>query len=116
MMTTYLRANIGNPALSPALLARRMGVSPRTVHNPFRESGTTFGRWIIEHRLLACHKALTDPTFDQLAVSQIAFNFGFNDASHFTKAFRQRFDISPRDLRKARSASAADERQGSPAG
>lgn len=101
-MMAYLRANIANPALSPAMLARHMRVSLRTVHNRFEESGTTFGRWIIEHRLAAIHEALSDPRCDAMTVSQIAFNWGFNDISHFTKVFRQRFDLSPGRLRKAR--------------
>lgn len=105
-MTAYLRTNIANPGLSPAVLARHMRVSLRTVHNRFEESGTTFGRWIMENRLAAIHKALSDPRCDGMTVSQIAFNWGFNDISHFTKVFRQRYDLSPGRLRKVRKVSA----------
>ena len=33
------------------------------------------------------------------SVSQIAIDNGFNDLSHFSKAFRGRFGASPRDYR-----------------
>ena len=32
-------------------------------------------------------------------VSEIAFAWGFNDAAHFSRAFRERFGCSPRELR-----------------
>jgi AraC family transcriptional activator of tynA and feaB len=92
--------------LSPQRLARHMRVSVRTVHNRFEEAGTTFGRWVLEHRLLACHKALGDPHHDRFSVSQIAFSWGFNDLSHFTKAFRARFDVPPGHLRRLRRSRA----------
>ncbi len=33
-------------------------------------------------------------------ISQIAFTWGFNDASHFTRSFRAKFDMSPREYRR----------------
>jgi AraC-like DNA-binding protein len=86
------------------MLADRMGVSIRTVHNRFEEAGLTFGKWVIEHRLLACQKALSDPAFDTLSISEIAFKWGFNDLSHFNKAFRARFGATPTTCRKASGA------------
>jgi AraC family transcriptional activator of tynA and feaB len=108
LMIAYLRANLADPTLSPQMLARHMRVSVRTVHNRFEEAGTTFGRWVMEHRLLACHKALGDPLYDRFSVSQIAFSWGFNDLSHFTKAFRARFDVPPGQLRRLRRSQALD--------
>jgi AraC-like DNA-binding protein len=32
-------------------------------------------------------------------VSEIAYGRGFNDAAHFSRAFRDRFDCSPREWR-----------------
>jgi len=32
-------------------------------------------------------------------VSEIAFGLGFNDAAHFSRAFRVRFGASPREWR-----------------
>jgi AraC family transcriptional activator of tynA and feaB len=104
LMIAYLRTNLADPMLSPQLLARHMRVSVRTVHNRFEEAGTTFGRWVLEHRLAACHKALGDPLHDRFSVAQIAFGWGFNDLSHFTKAFRARFDCPPGQLRRLRRA------------
>jgi AraC-like DNA-binding protein len=102
LMLAYLRANLADPLLSPAMLARHMRVSVRTVHNRFGEAGMTFGRWVLEHRLAACHRALSDPLHDRISVAQIAFGWGFNDLSHFNKAFRARFELPPGRLRRLR--------------
>jgi len=32
-------------------------------------------------------------------ISEIAYRWGFNDLSHFNKAFRARFDMTPREWR-----------------
>ena len=48
----------------------------------------------------ACRNALTDPRCKAMTVSQIALGFGFNDLSHFTKAFRARFSVPPGLYRK----------------
>ena len=67
----------------------------RTVHNRFGEAGTTFGRWVLEHRLAACHRALSDPLHDRISVAQIANGWGYNDLSHLNKAFRARSNYLP---------------------
>jgi AraC family transcriptional regulator, positive regulator of tynA and feaB len=102
VMVAFMRSHLADPALSPQVLADHVRVSVRTVHNRFEEAGTSFGRWILEQRLLACHRALADPLYDRFSVSQIAFSWGFNDSSHFTNAFRRRFNTSPRQVRKSR--------------
>ena len=44
-------------------------------------------------------------------VSEIAFAWGFNDASHFSRAFKQRFGMSPKEYR-ARACSAGSTETG----
>jgi len=36
-------------------------------------------------------------------VGEIAYGRGFNDAAHFSRAFRERFGCSPREWRQQRS-------------
>ena len=37
---------------------------------------------------------------DHMRVSEIAFRRGFNDPAHFSRAFKNRFDVSPSKLRQ----------------
>jgi AraC-like DNA-binding protein len=94
----FCRQNLNRPNLSPQLVADHFGISLRTLHGRFAKLGTTFGRWLLETRLETCSKALKDPQQHRY-VSEIAYNCGFNDLSHFNKAFRARFEMAPTEWR-----------------
>jgi len=99
-MLIMLRRHLADPDLSPGAVAARLGVSLRTLHKRFQEADTTFGKWILENRLLACQRALEDPRHASFTISQIAYGWGFNDLSNFSKAFKTRFGVSPLEYRR----------------
>jgi len=96
----YCRARLGDPALNPRAVAAHFGISLRTLHLRFEQTGASFGRWLLESRLEECRRALSDPAQRGRTISEIAFAAGFGDLSHFSKAFRARFNEAPRDVRK----------------
>jgi AraC family transcriptional activator of tynA and feaB len=98
-LLAFCRENLHDPELSPQLVADRIGISVRTLHLRFKEIGQTFGRWVLDNRLQASHTALRDQNQRGLNISEIAYRSGFNDLSHFNKAFRRRFDMAPRECR-----------------
>jgi AraC-like DNA-binding protein len=51
-----------------------------------------------------------------MTVSQVAYGMGFNDLSHFTKAFRARFGMPPGRYRVDRSSARSPEAAGQEAG
>ena len=99
-MLAFVRRYFGDPSLSPQRLADHMQVSVRTIHKRFESAETSFGRALLDLRLDASRRALADPRCAGLSVTQIAFGAGFNDLSHFTKAFRARFGMPPGIYRK----------------
>ncbi len=100
-MLAFCRQHLHDPSLSPQMVADHLGISLRTLHSRFRQIGSTFGRWMLEHRLDACRLALRDAGQRALNISEIAYRWGFNDLSHFNKTFRQRFDCTPGEWRHA---------------
>jgi AraC-like DNA-binding protein len=94
-MFAFLRRHLSDPDLSPQALADHMKMSVRTIHKRFEQADMTFRQWVLEQRLESCRRALSDPRCQSMTVSQIAFGAGFNDLSHFTKAFRARFGMPP---------------------
>jgi AraC-like DNA-binding protein len=104
----YIDAHLTEPALSPTTIAAALGMSPRYLHLLF-EQGDSVGATILRRRLERCHAALRDD-HDHRAISEIAFAWGFNDAAHFSRTFRARFGVSPRELRA--SGGAAPTRSG----
>lgn len=98
-LLAFCRQNLHDARLSPRLAADHLGISVRTLHARFRQTGETFGRWVLESRLQRCCTALRDPAQQTLNISEIAYRWGFNDLSYFNKAFRSRFDMSPTEWR-----------------
>ncbi|MGE5218898.1 MAG: helix-turn-helix domain-containing protein [Chloroflexota bacterium] len=55
------------------------------------------GRWLLQKRLEYSALLLKNPT---LNVSQVALDCGFEDLSHFSRAFKDKFGTSPANYRK----------------
>jgi AraC family transcriptional activator of tynA and feaB len=100
-LLAFCRQNLSDPELSPRTVAMRFGISVRTLHLRFERLGETFGRWLLDNRLEACGKALRDPHQRAAGISEVAYRWGFNDLSHFNRAFRARFDMTPREWRNS---------------
>jgi AraC family transcriptional regulator, positive regulator of tynA and feaB len=100
-LLAFCRQNLSDPDLSPRMVAERFGISVRTLHLRFERLGETFGRWLLDNRLEACGKALRDPHQRAAGISEIAYRWGFNDLSHFNKAFRARFGMTPSEWRNS---------------
>jgi AraC family transcriptional regulator, positive regulator of tynA and feaB len=103
-LLAFCRRNLSNPDLSPQLVAEQLGISVRTLHLRFEKMGWTFRRWLLDSRLDACRKALRDPQQRASTISKIAYRWGFNDLSHFNKAFRAQFAMTPGEWRNMAEA------------
>lgn len=96
----YVDANFSDCELTPEKVALANGVSTRYLHRLFQQSGLAVSRFIWERRLKATREDLLDPAKVKLRVSEIAFNRGFNDSAHFSRSFKDKFGLSPTQLRK----------------
>lgn len=56
------------------------------------------GKWLVRKRL-GYAAALLQTT--KLSVTEIAFESGFEDGSHFSRAFKERFQRPPSDYRRS---------------
>ena len=66
----------------------------------FASSGTTVSRFILDKRLELCREALENSALSDYNITQIAFSYGFNDAAHFSRKFKERYGASPKDYRE----------------
>lgn len=98
----HLENHLARGDLSPDALARRFGMSARSIQRLFETDGTTFTEFLRELRLKRVHRMLSSPRFDAMSVTEIALACGFGELSHFNRHFRTRFGLSPRDVRKGR--------------
>jgi AraC-like DNA-binding protein len=98
---TFIEAHLGDAQLTPDSIANRHGISRRYLYGLFETEQETVSGYIWQRRLAHCREALADPQRRDRNISEIAFQWGFNDASHFCRAFRRAFGMSPRDFRLA---------------
>ncbi|MFF5635765.1 helix-turn-helix domain-containing protein [Streptomyces sp. NPDC012825] len=100
----HIRARLADPDLSPMSVARFHKVSLRYLQKIFHERGTSPARWIRDERLARCRSELNDPGLDHLSIALIGERSGFHEASHFSRLFRDRYGVSPREYRKRRES------------
>src|SRR5437868_12136514 len=94
-------ANIARPDLSASTMTQRHGVSRRYIHRLFEHSDCSFAEFVLEQRLSCAHRMLTDVRFAEWSIGAIALEAGFAERSHFNRVMRQRYGVSPSDLRAA---------------
>jgi len=93
--------------LDTAMVSTALNLSPRYINKLFEAENTSLTRYIWRRRLERAAADLQDPARAGLGISAIAMAHGFNDLSHFSRAFRQRFELSPRAYRASGIASGA---------
>ncbi|MET9878998.1 helix-turn-helix domain-containing protein [Actinacidiphila glaucinigra] len=98
-VTLYVQAHLADPDLSAARIAAVHGVSVRHLYAVLARSGITLGDWIRTRRLAECKRDLAGPHGPLRTIAATGRRWGFVDASHFSKVFRQTYGMSPRDWR-----------------
>lgn len=73
------------------------GMSVRQMQRKLKDEGTSFNQILAEVRYKLALLKLQDST---LNVSKIAYELGYTDPAHFTRAFRRWAGMSPRSYRK----------------
>jgi AraC-like DNA-binding protein len=94
-----ITSRLRDPSLSVAGIALALKLSPSTLHRAWAGQECSISEWIWRQRLEAARRDLCNPAHRARSVSEIAFSWGFNDAAHFSRAFRARFGCSARELR-----------------
>jgi acetamidase/formamidase/AraC-like DNA-binding protein len=96
-----IEAQLGNPHLTIADIARQEGLSQRYLQRLFERQDTTFSTYLRERRLERCCGDLIDPKYADQSIAAISYRWGFSDQAHFSRMFSATYGISPRDFRKA---------------
>ncbi|MCA1325190.1 helix-turn-helix domain-containing protein [Herbaspirillum sp. alder98] len=94
----FIELHLGDCELDSTMVAAGAGLSPRYVNQLFEEEGTSLMRYVWRRRLERCRAELLAP--QALRSYDIALRWGFNDPSHFSRAFRKQFGTTPRALRR----------------
>lgn len=96
----FILRYLDDPELSAVVIAEGTGISVSHLHRIFSVEAQTVMEWTWSRRLEACARDLADLAKVHHTVAEIAYRWGFNDCSHFSKAFRLRYEMTPTDWRR----------------
>jgi AraC-like DNA-binding protein len=85
--------------LSAMTCAQAIGVSERYLHRLFAQRGLRFSRTVLAKRLEAAQAMLQCEAYREQAIASIAYQCGFKDPAHFSRLFKARYGVSPRNCR-----------------
>ena len=80
-----------------AVVARQLGMSPRSLTRHLAEEGTTFGEIVEQLRRRLASRYLAD---DRMSVQQIAWLLGYSEVGAFNHAYKRWTGTAPRRNRK----------------
>jgi AraC-like DNA-binding protein len=95
----YILAHLGDSDLTPERIARAHFISVRKLYYLWSAHGENLSDWIMNRRLDTAYRMLV--AGDERAISEIAHECGFSNFAHFTRRFRQRYQLTPTSVRRA---------------
>jgi AraC-like DNA-binding protein len=105
----YIEANLARPDLTPDAIASAHFISTRYLHKLFARHGDTVAGWTRARRLERCRQDLRNASLRHRSISAIGARWGLVDASHFSRAFRAAYGVTPSEYRSG-SASVDNQR------
>ena len=98
----FVGGHLSDFELNPSMVATALKLSPRYINQLLEQENTSLSRYIWRRRLERASADLRNSALDSLSISSIAMNNGFSDLSHFSKSFRNSFELSPSQYRRGR--------------
>lgn len=106
----FIEHNLGDPALTPGLIAAAHGISVRSLHVLFGEEGESVSAAVRRRRLERARADLARPELAGRPVHDIAARWCFTSAPAFSRAFRAAYGLSPTEFRSAAALKAGTPR------
>ena len=88
-----------DPTLNVQALADEMGMSRSMLNEKLQQTlGQSIAQFIRTYRLNVAKEMICNGTNDDMNISEIAYEVGFNDPKYFTRCFTKEFNATPSDL------------------
>ncbi|GHH64815.1 MULTISPECIES: AraC family transcriptional regulator [Streptomyces] len=95
----HVREHAADPGLTGTSMARALGWSLRQIQLALQRVGTTPRELIREERLRLVRDRLQCGECEHMTITDLAYASGFSSASALSTAFKQRYGVSPREMR-----------------
>jgi AraC-like DNA-binding protein len=98
----HIEANLRDPDLTPARIARDLGLNIRQINRLFEKAHLPLMAQIQSLRLEKSAEDLCRSSGTMVSVSDIAYKWGFKSLSHFSRRFQTHYGCSPSRYRGAK--------------
>lgn len=106
----FIEKHLGDQDLSPKKIAASSRISLSYLYSLFNDDDTTVGQFVQVKRLQRAYELLVADQKGHRTVSEVAYEVGFKNVSHFSRTFSRQFSMAPRDARQpARLADRGDQ-------
>ena len=99
---SFIHQHLADPTLSSFAIAEALNISKSYLYLLFQDENTTVNRTIWDLRLEKCRADLANPLHSHRTITEIAFTWGFNNSTHFSRLFKDRYGLSARAYRYER--------------
>ena len=90
-----------NPDLDVYELAEAMGMSRSLLNEKIQSMlGLSIAQFIRTYRLNVAKEMICNRTDNNMNISEIAYEVGFNDPKYFTRCFTKEFNATPSDMHR----------------
>ena len=97
VILTYLSANSQNANCNIDLIAKAVGLPVRSLQRRLQEHGLKMSDMFNQAKFEIAHKKLAN---QNLSVTEVAYQMGYSDTSHFTRAFKKMAGMGPNKYRQ----------------
>jgi AraC-like DNA-binding protein len=97
----FVREHLRDPDLSPEAIASAHHISVRLLYRLMAEAELQLEQWIIDQRLEGARRELASVAGRQKSIAAIAHQWAFATPSHFTRRFRAKYAVTPREWQRA---------------
>jgi len=103
----FIESQLRDPELTAGAVAEAFKISPRYLRMIFAKDNESVSSYILRRRLEECAREMRSSLSRSRTITDIAFNWGFNGAPHFTRSFREHFGMTPKEYRLSHIRSVA---------
>ncbi len=96
----FIEKNLHDNRLNQKKIAAFLGISESNLKAIFHDENQSIGKCIWDMRLETCRRDIVDPLHSGKSLTEIAFNCGFNSFSHFSRKFKEKFNMTASECRK----------------
>jgi len=101
----FIESHLSEQSLSPKKIAASSRISLSYLYSLFNDNETTVNQFVQTKRLQRAYEILVADPKGHRTVSEVAYEVGFKNVSHFSRCFSRHFKVAPRDVRQTHNAS-----------